>query len=109
MDKETLDAIGIGEKETEILKFKNKENANLNNNSNVVARKFTLVVNIIKILGYISAIGIGIYVYDIEGEEFFPGLIAGVVTAASVWISTLLFEAIAEALNLLQDIKDKLK
>ena len=40
--------------------------------------------------------------------EIFIGIIAGIVIAVAVWLSTLFLEAIAEGLNLLQDIKNKL-
>ena len=36
------------------------------------------------------------------------GFLSGIAIAITTWFSTLLFEAIAEGLNLLQDIKNKL-
>ena len=86
--------------------IKEKQYEDSSNSSNVVAEKFILVVLIIKILGYLGAIIIGaIYIGNIG---FGPGLLIGGIIAISVWFSTLIFEAIAEGLNLLQDIKNKM-
>ena len=41
-------------------------------------------------------------------EKFLIGILSGLVLVALTWLSTLIFEAIAEGLNLLQDIKNKL-
>lgn len=79
---------------------------NASNSSNTVANKFTLVVMITKIIGYICAIIIGIVF--IANVSFWTGIVTGVVIAVAVWFSTLIFEAVAEALNLLQDIKNRL-
>jgi hypothetical protein len=82
------------------------EYTNSSNNSNRIADKFTLVVNITKILGYLCAIIIAIVM--MINVSLWSGLLVGLVIAGIVWFSTLLFEAIAEGLNLLQDIKNKL-
>ena len=83
------------------------------NSSNVVAGKFELVVLIIKFIGYISAliIVIAFLIMAIsfeKGHLFLIGIILGIIQAIITWLSTLILEAIAEALNLLQDIKNKL-
>ena len=39
--------------------------------------------------------------------NFWIGLVFGLLIAVMTWLSTLLFEAIAEIINLLQDIKNK--
>ena len=78
------------------------------NSSNVVANKFKLVVRAIKIIGYAGAIIIGIMMMSIDYFGFLAGLLTGLGIAITTWFSTLLFEAIAEGLNLLQDIKNKL-
>lgn len=77
------------------------------NSSNKVANKFTLVVLITKIVGYLCAIICGLIFMGDEG--FWFGLLIIVSIAIAVWFSTLIFEAIAETLNLLQDIKNKIK
>lgn len=79
---------------------------NASNSSNTVANKFTLVVTITKVIGYICAVIIGIVI--IANISFWLGLLIGVSIAIAVWFSTLIFEAIAETLNLLQDIKNSL-
>ncbi|MCI8290894.1 MAG: hypothetical protein HFJ25_01365 [Clostridia bacterium] len=76
------------------------------NSSNTVADKFILVVMIIKFIGYVGAVISAIIL--IGNGEFGVGILAGLVIAIVTWFSTLLFEAIAEGLNLLQDIKNKL-
>lgn len=76
------------------------------NSSNTVAEKFILVVMITKFIGYIGAVILAI-VFIGNGEPGL-GILAGIVIAIATWFSTLLFEAIAEGLNLLQDIKNKL-
>lgn len=79
---------------------------NASNSSNTVANKFTLVVMITKVIGYLCAIIIGIVI--IANDYFLTGIVTGIVIAVAVWFSTLIFEAIAEGLNLLQDIKNRL-
>ena len=73
--------------------------------TNKVASKFSLVVNIMKFLGYFATI-IGFFaLFSIEEQGFaFLCLICGVIVT---WLSTLFFEAIAEGLQLLEDIKNK--
>jgi hypothetical protein len=61
---------------------------------------------IIKFIGYVGAVISAIIL--IGNGEFGVGILAGLVIAIVTWFSTLLFEAIAEGLNLLQDIKNKL-
>lgn len=73
--------------------------------TNKVAFKFLIVVNIMKILGYgASIIGFIAFMVQDEGGFAFLTLIVGAITT---WLSTLLFEAIAEGLQLLEDIKNK--
>lgn len=81
------------------------EYTNSSNSSNVVAQKFTLIVVINKIIGYICSIVIAIIL--IIAVNFWIGLVFGLLIAVMTWLSTLLFEAIAEIINLLQDIKNK--
>lgn len=76
------------------------------NSSNTVANKFTLVVTIIKVIGYLGAFITAIMIMSIGQVGI--GFLSGIVIAIITWFSTLIFEAIAEALNLLQDIKNKL-
>ncbi len=78
------------------------------NSSNIVAKKFKLVVKTIKIIGYVGAVIIAIMFMSIGDLWVLTGFLSGIAIAITTWFSTLLFEAIAEGLNLLQDIKNKL-
>ena len=82
-------------------------NANSNNKKiyNRIARKFDLVVWIIKFLGYLGGIISLIILTSLD--DFIIGLVVCIVTCIVTWLSTLLFEAIAEGLQLLEDIKNK--
>ena len=80
--------------------------SNTRNTFNPIAKKFNLVVMIVKVIGYFSAF-ISIIAFA-SIREFWWGLLGSIVIVISTWLSTLLFEAIAEGLNLLQDIKNKL-
>ena len=93
-----------------------KENINQNSNvdnkvntivrTNKVASKFSLVVNIMKFLGYGATIIGFIFLFSSEEQGFaFLSLICGAIVT---WLSTLFFEAVAEGLQLLQDIKDEI-
>ncbi len=75
------------------------------NSSNVVAQKFTIIVISTKVVGYILSIIVAIILMRVV--KFWLGLIVGLLIADITWLSTLLFEAIAEIINLLQDIKNK--
>lgn len=75
------------------------------NSSNVVAQKFTMIVITTKVIGYILSIIVAIILMRVV--KFWLGLIVGLLIADVTWLSTLLFEAIAEIINLLQDIKNK--
>ena len=85
---------------------KNTEYINSSNSSNAVANKFILVVNIVKFIGYIAAIILGLIL--IGQGIILLGILGAIIIAIITWFSTLMFEAIAEGLNLLQDIKNKL-
>lgn len=76
------------------------------NSSNTVAKKFILVVTIMKFIGYLGAVIVAIVFMSMD--EVGIGILSGIITTIITWLSTLIFEAIAEALNLLQDIKNKL-
>lgn len=78
---------------------------NMRNTFNPVAKKFNLVVMIMKVLGYFSAF-VGLIGF-ICMSEFWWGVLWCIVVSIVTWLSTLIFEAIAEALNLLQEIRDK--
>lgn len=79
--------------------------SNIRNTFNPVAKKFNLVVMITKILGYFSAFIAMILFVSIK--KFWWGLFWCVILCIATWFSTLIFEAIAEGLNLLQEIRDK--
>lgn len=79
--------------------------SNIRNTFNPVAKKFNLVVMITKILGYFSAFIAMILFVSIK--KFWWGLFGCVILCITTWFSTLIFEAIAEGLNLLQEIRDK--
>ena len=80
---------------------------NSSNSSNEVAEKFIIVVMLIKVIGYSAAFILGLS--TMMNSNFLGGLLVAGGIAIGVWLSTLLYEAIAEGLNLLQDIKNKLK
>lgn len=88
-----------------------EERTNISTNDieieNPVAQKFSLVVNVIKVIGYVSAIILACYLWS-ESENFLFGGGVGISIAIATWLSILIFEAIAEGLNLLQEIANKL-
>lgn len=85
-----------------------QENKSYDNSiiTNKVALKFTTVSSIIQAIGYTIAILYGLWA--MVNVSFFNGLIIGVIIGFTVFFSTLLYEAIAEIINLLQDIKNKM-
>ncbi len=92
---------------------KNNDNTtqNQNNNTNdsktnAVAFKFKIVVRIIQFVGYIGALIVAILYMVLE--QFWLGIAFGIAIAVFTWFSKLIFEAIAEGLQLLEDIKNKL-
>ncbi len=103
MDKETMKALGIEEQDN----FDKNNKTTTSNSSNIVAQKFAMVVSVTKIIGYILAFIFGLVMLDVSGDNFFIAILSGGIFALFVWFSTLLYEAIAEVLNLLQDIKNK--
>ena len=74
---------------------------------NKVAEKFLIVVRTIKFLGYGAAIIAGLGIMSMDDDMFLHGLLAAGVMALVTWLSCLLWEAIAEGLQLLEDIKNK--
>lgn len=84
----------------------NKTEKLKNDDYNPVARKFNLVVIIIKILGYFSAFTS--LITFIILKSFWFGILSFIIICIATWLSTLIFEAIAEGLNLLENIKNKL-
>lgn len=84
---------------------KNIEYTDSSNSSNVVAQKFTMIVITTKVIGYIFSIIVAVILMNTI--KFWVGLVVGLLIADITWLSTLLFEAIAEIINLLQDIKNK--
>ncbi len=72
---------------------------------NKVAAKFSMVVWFIRILGYFGGI-ISLIIYA-QLDNFEIGLLVCVITCIVTWFSTLMFEAIGEGLQLLEDIKNK--
>ena len=74
--------------------------------TNKVASKFSLLVGIMKFIGYSASFISFIALLSSEETGFaFLCLIGG---AIFTWLSTLFFEAVAEGLQLLQDIKDEI-
>ena len=71
-----------------------------------MATKFNIVVYIIRIIGYFS--GFVSLIILAQNNSFLLGLVVCVITCIVTWLSTLFFVAIAEGLQLLQDIKEKL-
>lgn len=82
-----------------------RKNSNKNRIYNKVANKFKLVICICKILGYLGAIVT--FILYCKGEKVLMGIVAFIVWLISIWLSTLILEAIAEGLQLLEDIKNK--
>lgn len=77
---------------------------------NPVAAKFAGVASTIKTLGYGAAIVLSLLIMvscEMEGEGVLLALILGLIIAVSTWFACLMWEAIAEALQLLEDIKNK--
>lgn len=73
---------------------------------NEISAKFNLIVFTIKVIGYVIALFAGLTI--MINVNFWGGLILGLVIAIVVFFSTLIYEALAEVINLLQDIKNKL-
>lgn len=78
---------------------------NIVNKTNKVAAKFSIIVSIIKFIGYLASIIAFITFLSLEetGLAFLYLICGSIVTL----FSTLLFEAMAEGLQLLEDIKKK--
>ena len=77
---------------------------------NPVAAKFAGVAATIKTLGYGAAIVLALLImasFDMEGEGVLLAFITGLSIAVTTWFACLIWEAIAEALQLLEDIKNK--
>lgn len=90
------------------IKVKNEtleSNTSTKKNINKVAKKFNIVIFIIKLLGYFGAF-ICLIAYT-QIVNFGLGLLVSVIVCIVTWLSTLIFEAIAEGLQLLEDIKNK--
>ena len=87
-------------------KRKNENNVNTRKIYNKVATKFNIVVYIIRIIGYFS--GFVSLIILAQNNSFLLGLVVCASTCIVTWLSTLFFVAIAEGLQLLQDIKEKL-
>lgn len=77
------------------------------NAQNKVARKFNIIVTVTKVFGYFIAVLTMIITTSVT-SNFGTGFLYGVSIAIATWLSTLLFEAIAEGLNLLQDINNRI-
>lgn len=77
---------------------------------NKIANKFKLVVTLLKFLGYGGAI-ISALIIILASEMELAGIVVGLLVALVVslitWFSCLSWEAIAEVLQLLEDIKNK--
>ena len=79
---------------------------------NRVAKKFKIVVTVIKILGYGYAILstlLFILASALSNMVLLAvlGIVVGLLIAIGTWLACLMYEAIAEGLQLLQDIKNK--
>lgn len=83
-----------------------KNHTNTKRIPNKVTTKFNIVIFIIKLLGYFGAF-ICLITYT-QISNLGLGLLICVIVCIVTWLSTLIFEAIAEGLQLLEDIKNKL-
>lgn len=72
---------------------------------NKVANKFKIVITVLKFLGYFGAFITLITFSSID--KFIIGLCWCIGICIATWLSTLTLEAIAEGLQLLEDIKNK--
>lgn len=72
---------------------------------NRVANKFNTVVFIVKFLGYFA--GFIWLILLAQNDNFLMGLGVCIGIFIITWFSTLIFEAIAEGLQLLEDIRNK--
>ena len=82
----------------------------MTNEQNKIAKKFKAVVSALKILGYGAAIlcAIAGFLYFFTSiESSITNLISAITVAVGTWMACLFYEAIAEGLQLLQDIKNK--
>lgn len=77
---------------------------------NKIAGKFKLVATILKVLGYggaiLSAIAI-MLVSEMKLEGILAGIGVALLVSLITWFSCLTWEAIAEIIQLLEDIKNK--
>lgn len=96
----------IVEEKSKTIEPRVEHNNNEKQIKNKVANKFNFVVMIVKCIGYLLAITI--FICFIQMDKFLVGLGWCVGLSFATWLSTLIMEAIAEGLNLLQDIKNKL-
>lgn len=85
------------------------ETSNATNNNkriyNKVATKFNFVVWVMKFIGYVGGIITWIALANLGNG--LAGFVICVGICIATWLSTLLFEAISEGLQLLEDIKNK--
>ena len=83
----------------------------MQNEQNRVAKKFKIVVSVLRILGYgtaiISALLAVLFIFIDLLEATLVCLIYAIALAVGTWFACLTYEAIAEGLQLLQDIKNK--
>ena len=74
---------------------------------NKVAAKFNIIISVIKILGYFGAF-LCLIIGITKTSNYIFGLWIGAIVSIITWLSTIFLEAIAEGLQLLEDIKNKL-
>ena len=84
----------------------------MENEQNRVSKKFRTVVSVLKILGYGSAIISTLFYIILVALSntllvAVTGIALGLLIAVGTWLACLSYEAIAEGLQLLQDIKNK--
>lgn len=72
---------------------------------NTVSSKIFTISLILKWLGYLSSILVGIFF--IVSKQIVLGLLTGLLFALSIFIITAFFDGFAEIIQLLEDIKNK--
>lgn len=77
--------------------------------TNKVAKQFKVVEKVIWALGVLIVIIAIIFSAQLGITNIMPVTIIGIIILVITWFITLIFQAIAEVVQLLNDIKDKLK
>lgn len=104
----------VNEEEMEVKQQRVEKNEVASKNDirhkNKIAGKFKLVATILKIIGYGGAILAALVIIlrsEMEANGIILGIIVALIASLITWFSCLTWEAIAEIIQLLEDIKNK--